>query len=56
MHKRQVSAGRLSDLRDGEMKEVSVNGSGVLLARVDGECFAVGANCPITVLRWRKGR
>ena len=46
MHERQVSAGRLSDLRDGEMKEVSVDGSGVLLARVDGECFAVGANCP----------
>src|SRR5687768_4650889 len=46
MHKRQVSAGRLSDLRDGEMKEVSVDGSGVLLARVDGKCLAVGANGP----------
>jgi apoptosis-inducing factor 3 len=35
-----------SDLGDGEMKEVSVNGTRILLARVGGEFHAVGATCP----------
>jgi NADPH-dependent 2,4-dienoyl-CoA reductase/sulfur reductase-like enzyme/nitrite reductase/ring-hydroxylating ferredoxin subunit len=35
-----------SDLGDGEMKEVSANGTKILLARVGGEFHAVGAACP----------
>jgi NADPH-dependent 2,4-dienoyl-CoA reductase/sulfur reductase-like enzyme/nitrite reductase/ring-hydroxylating ferredoxin subunit len=35
-----------SDLRDGEMKEVSANGTRILLARVGEEFHAVGAACP----------
>jgi NADPH-dependent 2,4-dienoyl-CoA reductase/sulfur reductase-like enzyme/nitrite reductase/ring-hydroxylating ferredoxin subunit len=35
-----------SDLSDGEMKEVSANGTRILLARVEGEFHAVGAACP----------
>jgi nitrite reductase/ring-hydroxylating ferredoxin subunit len=35
-----------SDLSDGEMKEVSANGTRILLARVGGEFHAVGAACP----------
>jgi NADPH-dependent 2,4-dienoyl-CoA reductase/sulfur reductase-like enzyme/nitrite reductase/ring-hydroxylating ferredoxin subunit len=35
-----------SDLSDGEMKEVSANGTRILLARVGREFHAVGATCP----------
>jgi NADPH-dependent 2,4-dienoyl-CoA reductase/sulfur reductase-like enzyme/nitrite reductase/ring-hydroxylating ferredoxin subunit len=35
-----------SDLRDGEMKEVSAGGARILLARVGEEFHAVGAACP----------
>jgi NADPH-dependent 2,4-dienoyl-CoA reductase/sulfur reductase-like enzyme/nitrite reductase/ring-hydroxylating ferredoxin subunit len=35
-----------SDLRDGEMKEVSAGDTRILLARVGGEFHAVGATCP----------
>lgn len=35
-----------SDLGDGEMKEVSANGTRILLARVGEEFHAVGAACP----------
>jgi len=34
------------DLADGEMKEVSADGTRILLARVGGEFHAVGATCP----------
>ena len=35
-----------SDLRDGEMREVSAGDTRILLARVGGEFHAVGATCP----------
>ncbi|HEX8685710.1 MAG TPA: FAD-dependent oxidoreductase, partial [Pyrinomonadaceae bacterium] len=35
-----------SDLNDGEMKEVTADGTRILLARVGGEFHAVGATCP----------
>lgn len=37
---------KLSDLEDGQMKEIKVNGANLLLVRVGGEFFAVGATCP----------
>lgn len=46
MKEQEVAVARLSDLKDGEMKEVSAGETKVLLARVGGKCYAVGANCP----------
>ncbi len=45
MNKRELPIAKLSDLRDGEMKQVSASGVEILLARVNGECYAVGAHC-----------
>ena len=36
---------KLSELADGEMKEVRAGETPVLLARVDGKCYAVAAHC-----------
>lgn len=36
---------RLSDIADGEMKEARVGETSVLLARVEGRCYAVAAHC-----------
>ncbi len=36
---------QVSDLQDGEMKEVSVAKTKVLLTKVEGKFFATGANC-----------
>ncbi|HEX2639520.1 MAG TPA: FAD-dependent oxidoreductase [Pyrinomonadaceae bacterium] len=36
---------KLSDINDGEMKEVKVGETPVLLARVDGKCYALAAHC-----------
>jgi len=36
---------KVSDLKDGEMKEVEVGGLGVLLVRADGKFYAVGSHC-----------
>ncbi|MGB3692158.1 MAG: FAD-dependent oxidoreductase [Spirulinaceae cyanobacterium] len=36
---------QVSDLQEGEMQEVSVEKTKVLLARVEGKFFATGANC-----------
>src|SRR6476620_6834725 len=38
-------AGKFSEINDGEMKEVSVGETKVLLARTGDRCHAVGANC-----------
>ena len=46
MNDQEVAVANLSDLKDGEMKEVSVGETKILLARVAGKCYAVGANCP----------
>ena len=37
---------RTDELKDGEMKQVSVNGTDVLLARVSGQFHALPAHCP----------
>jgi NADPH-dependent 2,4-dienoyl-CoA reductase/sulfur reductase-like enzyme/nitrite reductase/ring-hydroxylating ferredoxin subunit len=46
MDYREVPLARASGLREGEMKEVSVGETRVLLARVGGELHAVSATCP----------
>ena len=38
--------GHIGDLQDGEMKQVTVDGTDVLLVRVKGQYAAVGAACP----------
>ncbi|HMJ08385.1 MAG TPA: FAD-dependent oxidoreductase [Pyrinomonadaceae bacterium] len=45
MNERGIAVAKLSEMNDGEMKEVSVNGTKVLLARVGDNCYAVGAHC-----------
>src|SRR5687767_12527708 len=45
MNKRQFAVSKPSELRDGEMKEVTAGGKQILLARVGGEYYAVGAHC-----------
>src|SRR3954470_13289866 len=37
---------KLSDIADGEMKEVKAGETPILLARVDGQCYALSAHCP----------
>lgn len=46
MDYKDVTLGTLSDLADGEMKQVSAEGAEILLARVSGKIHAVGATCP----------
>jgi NADPH-dependent 2,4-dienoyl-CoA reductase/sulfur reductase-like enzyme/nitrite reductase/ring-hydroxylating ferredoxin subunit len=41
----QTLAAKLSEIGDGEMKEVSAGETKVLLVRVGDNCHAVGANC-----------
>lgn len=36
---------RLSEIKDGEMKEVTVGTTPVVLARVEGTCYALAAHC-----------
>jgi NADPH-dependent 2,4-dienoyl-CoA reductase/sulfur reductase-like enzyme/nitrite reductase/ring-hydroxylating ferredoxin subunit len=36
---------KLSEIEDGEMKEVKVGETPVLLARVEGKCYALAAHC-----------
>lgn len=46
MNYSEVPLAHASDLREGEMKEVSAGDTRILLARVGGEFHAVGATCP----------
>lgn len=46
MDYKELAVADTSDLRDGEMKEVSAGGARILLARVGGDFRAVGAACP----------
>ncbi len=41
----EVTVATTGELKDGEMKQVSVNGTDILLARVEGKYHAVGAHC-----------
>lgn len=45
MSKKQAVVAQADELRDGQMKQVSVEGTDVLLTRVDGQYHAVGAYC-----------
>lgn len=46
MWSKEVHVANTPDLRDGEMKEVSVGETRILLARVDDKFHAVSATCP----------
>lgn len=46
MSAKEVVAAKLSDVREGSMKRVSIEGTNILLSRLDGEVYAVGAFCP----------
>ena len=45
MSYQDIKLGRTSEFTDGEMKQVSVEGKEILLARVNGNFYAVGATC-----------
>ena len=42
---KEVTVAGINELKDGEMKQVSANGTDILLARVGGKVHAVGAHC-----------
>jgi nitrite reductase/ring-hydroxylating ferredoxin subunit len=46
MNEREFAVAKLSELKDGEMKEVAAGETKILLARVRDKYYAVGANCP----------
>ncbi|HYJ46395.1 MAG TPA: Rieske 2Fe-2S domain-containing protein, partial [Pyrinomonadaceae bacterium] len=45
MSQKEVTLAREDELKDGEMKQVSAEGTDILLARVGGRYHAVGAHC-----------
>jgi apoptosis-inducing factor 3 len=45
MTEKEVTVALKGELKDGEMKQVSVNGTDILLARVKGKYHALAANC-----------
>ena len=45
MSDQQSPVCKLSEIKDGEMKEVQAGTTPVLLARVDGTCYALAAHC-----------
>ena len=45
MNDREFAVAKLSELKDGEMRQVAAGGTEILLARVNDTCFAVGAHC-----------
>ena len=45
MGEKEVSVAKVGDLKDGEMKQVSVDGTDILLANVAGRHHAVAAHC-----------
>ncbi len=45
MSKEQAAVCRLSEIKDGEMKQVSAGETPIVIARVNGECHAVAAHC-----------
>jgi NADPH-dependent 2,4-dienoyl-CoA reductase/sulfur reductase-like enzyme/nitrite reductase/ring-hydroxylating ferredoxin subunit len=42
----EEAVARVGDLKDGQMKQVQVGGTDVLLVRLDGQFYALGAECP----------
>ncbi|MEH2287834.1 FAD-dependent oxidoreductase [Nostoc sp.] len=45
MKRIEAVVGNINDLNDGEMRQVSVGETEVLLSRIDGKYYAVGAHC-----------
>jgi len=45
MTHREITIAKTSELKDGEMRQVSADGTDILLARVGGKYHAVGAHC-----------
>ena len=45
MTQKEVTVARSGELKDGEMKQVSVDETEILLARAGGKYYAVGAHC-----------
>lgn len=45
MNEREVAVCKLSEINDGEMKEVKSGETPILLARVSGKCYALAAHC-----------
>ena len=46
MNYKELTVAEVGEFADGEMKQVSVAGTDILLARVNGKYHAVGATCP----------
>ena len=46
MTQKELTVATTDEFKDGEMKQVSANGTDILLARVNGKYHAVGAHCP----------
>jgi archaeosine-15-forming tRNA-guanine transglycosylase len=42
---KKKSVAKVSRMKDGEMRAVKVYGTDILLVRLDGEFFALGAHC-----------
>ena len=45
MSEKRIAAARLSEIKNGEMKEVSVRETPILLVRMDDKCHALAAHC-----------
>ena len=41
-----VEVGKISDLADGTMKRIYVEGKEILLARIDGKYYVAAGRCP----------
>jgi nitrite reductase/ring-hydroxylating ferredoxin subunit len=46
MKHREFMFADATELKDGEMRQVTANGMDILLARIDGKYYAVGATRP----------
>jgi len=51
-----VEVGKTGEIEDGSMKEISVNGREVLLARVDDQYYAAHNRCPHMGGKLSKGK
>ena len=45
MTQKEVTVANAGEFKDGEMKQISANGTEILLARVKGNYHAVAAHC-----------
>ena len=41
-----IPVGKASELKDGTMKTVTIQGQEILLAKVAGKCYAASSRCP----------